>query len=155
MTADQIAPVVQTVTVRADVDVAFALFTDRIRDWWPLATHTPSDSLSQTLAFEDGHLVETQADGTRETWGSVAEWSPPRRLAFDWHPGGGPTSQIAVDFEDVVDGTRVVLTHTGWEAYGDRAQSVRDNYEGPRAWPLVLEPLRGQGGRGEGRAARL
>ena len=34
-------------------------------------------------------------------------------------------------------GTRVELTHAGWEALGEEAQSVRDSYD--RGWVKVFE----------------
>lgn len=36
------------------------------------------------------------------------------------------------------DGTRVELTHTGWEAYGSDAGRLRTVYTGPDAWTGVL-----------------
>jgi len=60
----------------------------------------------------------------------VTEWDPPKRLAFTWSPGGGPVTSIGVDFEDSEGQTRVVLTHAGWEAYGDKAPERRAGYDG-------------------------
>jgi uncharacterized protein YndB with AHSA1/START domain len=132
------SPVVRTVTVDTAPETAFAIFTDRIVDWWPLATHTPNAELALDLAFVDGALVETSPDGRRSTWGRVVEWDPPRRLSLTWSPSQGPESRVSVDFEDSGDQTRVVLTHDGWEAYGDRAAEYRDNYAGESAWGWVL-----------------
>ena len=132
------APVVRAVTVPGGADRAFAIFTRRIGDWWPLATHSPADSLSAGLAFVDGRLVETLTTGDSTVWGTVTEWEPPRRIAFTWHPGGGPETTVAVDFEEAAEHTRVVLTHTGWEAYGDAAVGARDSYDGVFAWVWVL-----------------
>ena len=133
------APVVRAVSVSVPATRAFEVFTARIGAWWPLATHSPADSLAADLAFRDGALVETLTDGRTTVWGSVTEWSPPTRLAFTWAPSGGPETEIAVDFEEVADGTRVVLTHTGWERYGESAPGVRTSYDGEHAWGWVLE----------------
>jgi len=43
-------------------------------------------------------------------WGTVTEWDPPRRVGFAWRGG-----TIDVEFTVEADGTRVTLTHTGWE----------------------------------------
>lgn len=134
-----VAPIVRAVAVHADQATAFAVFTERIGDWWPLATHTPAETLSRGLEFRDGILVELQSTGAEQVWGTVTGWEPPGRLAFDWRPSGGPTTQVVVDFEPVDGGTRVVLTHSGWEAYGDGARSMHDTYGEPSAWRLVLD----------------
>ena len=133
-----LAPVVRAVTVDVPPERAFAVFTERIGDWWPLATHSPADALSAGLAFVDGRLVETSDTGEPEVWGAVTEWDPPRRLAFTWSPGGGPETSVAVDFEGSAGQTRVVLTHEGWEAYGEAATERRTSYDDPSAWPWIL-----------------
>ena len=73
-------------------------------------------------------------------WGEGLAWEPPRRFAVTWHPTrpGTPHSVVSVEFRADEDGTRVELTHTGWEAYGERAAEVRAAYEGPDAWVMVL-----------------
>ena len=134
-----LAPVVRAVTVDAPADRAFAIFTDRIGDWWPLATHSPLDALASGLTFVDGALVETGSDGTEAVWGKVTEWEPPTRLAFTWSPSGGPETSIEIDFEAAGSQTRVVLTHLGWEAYGDVAADYRGSYDGELAWGWIFE----------------
>ncbi|MDX6307000.1 MAG: hypothetical protein QOI06_46 [Nocardioidaceae bacterium] len=134
-----IAPVVRAVTVDTPVDRAFAIFTERIGDWWPLATHTPGEVLASGLAFVDGSLVETSKTGDAAVWGTVTEWDPPRRLALTWSPSGGPVTSVLVDFEPSDNQTRVVLTHVGWEAYGDLAADHRDGYDGEHAWGWILD----------------
>lgn len=133
------APVVRAVTVAAPAARAFEIFTARIGDWWPLATHSPADALSVDLSFVGGSLVEVSRAGDRAVWGLVTEWEPPSRLAFTWSPGGGPVTAIRVDFEESGGGTRVVLTHTGWEVYGDAAPERRTGYSGEFAWQWVLD----------------
>ncbi len=133
------APVVRCVTVDTPAERAFAIFTERIGDWWPLATHTPSEVLAADLSFVDGSLVETSPQGHTAVWGEVTEWDPPRRLALSWAPSGGPATSVVIDFEDAGGQTRVVLTHTGWEALGVRADESRTSYGGDHAWGWVLE----------------
>jgi uncharacterized protein YndB with AHSA1/START domain len=132
------APVVRAVTVNAPASLAFAVFTGRIGDWWPLTSYSLAASRAADVSFVDGRLVETAADGATEVWGWVTEWDPPRRLAFSWAPGGGPETSIGIDFEDSGGQTRVVLTHSGWEAFGDTAPDRRANYDGDRAWGWIL-----------------
>jgi uncharacterized protein YndB with AHSA1/START domain len=146
------SPVVRAVTVATDPDRAFAIFTDRIADWWPLAIHTPTKGLAANLAFVDGALVETLPNGETSTWGTVTDWDPPRRLALRWYPSGGPQTSVSVEFEASGDQTWVVLCHDGWEAYGDLAAEHRDSYDGEYAWGWVLE-LYSSAARGDGSAS--
>ncbi len=132
------APVVRAVTVNAPAQRAFAIFTSRIGDWWPLTSYSMAASRAADVAFLDGRLVETAVDGATEVWGSVTEWDPPHRLAFTWAPGGGPETSIGIDFEDSGDQTRVVLTHSGWEVFGDTAPDRRANYDSDQAWGWIL-----------------
>src|SRR4051794_3853426 len=110
-----VAPVVRAITVDTVPDRAFAIFADRIADWWPLATHTSTDRLAVDLAFIDGAPVEISSDGERCPGGTVTEWAPPRRLALTWAPTGGPVTSVSVEFEGSDGQTRVVLCHDGWE----------------------------------------
>jgi uncharacterized protein YndB with AHSA1/START domain len=134
------APVLASVHVRRPADVAFRVFTERIGDWWPLPTHGCFGEQAAGLRIADGRLVERSVDGAVEIWGEVLAWEPPRRFAVTWHPGrpGGPHSVVEVEFRPDRDGTRVELTHSGWEAYGERAAELRAAYEGPDAWTKVL-----------------
>jgi uncharacterized protein YndB with AHSA1/START domain len=133
-------PVLASVHVRRSPVDAFRVFTDRIADWWPLPTHGCFGDKAAGLGFDDGRLVERSADGDLEIWGEVLTWEPPRRFAVTWHPGrpDAPHSVVEVEFRADADGTRVELTHSGWEAYGDRAAEARAAYDGPDAWALVL-----------------
>ena len=51
------AAVERSVEVPADAETAFTLFTDRIADWWPMATHSVHGE-GGTVGFEEGRLVE-------------------------------------------------------------------------------------------------
>ena len=72
-------------------------------------------------------------------WAEVLEWSPPTKLAISWHPGTPPADATVVEVEFLADddGTRVVLTHHGWERLGDRAAEARGSYA--EGWLSVLE----------------
>lgn len=133
-----IAPVVRTVTVPASAEHAFSIFTDRIGDWWPLSTHTPAGEMPASLAFRDRSLVEASDDGVEAVRGSVTEWDPPRRLALTWLPYDGPVTTVTVDFEPSGGQTRVILTHDGWEAFEEAAETARESYDREFAWRWVL-----------------
>ena len=130
-----VAPVVREVLVRTDVATAFALYTDRIGSWWPLATHGVFGEHA-TVAFEDGRLVE-RAGTSATTWGEVLAWEPPHGFRITWHPGRGAdeATEVEVTFTAEGDQVRVSLVHTGWERRADA--DVRASYE--TGWVLVLE----------------
>ena len=136
-----IAPVVRAAEVARPPAEAFAVFTQEIGSWWPLPTHGMFGERSGGLFFRDGRLVEVGVDGAEVTWGEVREWDPPRRFVMSWHPGreAGDASEVEVAFEPSGTGTRVVVEHRGWAAFGAEAMRRRHGYVGPNAWGYVLD----------------
>jgi len=135
------APVLASVHVRRPPEVAFRVFTDRIGDWWPLSTHSCFEEKAAGVRLAADRLVERSLDGEEEVWGEVLAWDPPRHFAVTWHPGrpGGPRSVVEVDFRPDQDGTRVEVTHSGWEAFGPEAERRRQSYDRPDGWSAVLD----------------
>jgi hypothetical protein len=130
-----VAPVVREVVVRTDLDTAFALFTERIGSWWPMATHSVFGEHA-TVAFEDDRLVE-RAGGSASTWGEVLDWDPPHGFRISWHPGLDPdeATHVEVRFAAEDDQVRVSLVHTGWERRANA--DIRSSYD--TGWVVVLE----------------
>ena len=139
------APVVKTITVPAKPETAFAIFTRDLGKWWPLATNSISamtGGVARAVTMGQGvgaPLVETSADGEELIWGKVTVWEPGKRLGLDWHVGGPAdrATKVLVEFQPTEAGTRVTLTHDGWEILGDKAQSSRDSYNS--GWVNVFE----------------
>ncbi len=131
-----VPPIRREILVPVDPELAFAIFTERIGSWWPIATHGVYGH-GASVAFEDDRLVERSPAGTHSVWGTVKVWEPGVQIAFTWHPGQEPgqASQVVVRFRPVADGTLVVLEHSGWEVYSDPA-GARDEYD--HGWPFVL-----------------
>jgi uncharacterized protein YciI/uncharacterized protein YndB with AHSA1/START domain len=129
-------PIHREILVDAPPDVAFALFTSKIGDWWPLAELSVFGA-SATVAFEDGALVERSPDGQAAEWGQVTSWLPPGEFSMTWHPGRDTlaASQVTVTFRAAGEQTLVVLEHTGWDVFADPA-AARSEYE--HGWPEVL-----------------
>lgn len=133
------APVMRTVHVRCAPERAFALFTDRITDWWPLQRFGLYEEQTRGVWFEGERVVEKSTSGEESVWAEVLEWSPPSKLAMSWHPGhpSADATIVEVEFFADDDGTRVVLTHHGWERLGDLAAEARGTYA--QGWQSVLE----------------
>jgi Activator of Hsp90 ATPase homolog 1-like protein len=137
-------PIIKTVTVPLAPDRAFDLFTRRMGEWWPLATHAVSSALCKAPArgvvvppHVGGIVQETLADGSLAAWGTVTEYSPGTGFAMTWHPGNDPVEAtlVTLRFVPVKAGTEVTLTHSGWENRPDGA-SARKSYVG--GWEGVL-----------------
>lgn len=130
-----IDPVVKTATVPQDPAAAFALFTTEFNRWWPRATHSVGLERAERVDFGDGvggEIIETVADGTTTSWGTILAWDPPHRLCFSWHPGTDPATPTTVEvtFEAIGadGGTLVVLTHSDWHQHPLGAR-MREGYD--------------------------
>lgn len=128
-----VAPIRREVLVDAPPDVAFALFTAHIGSWWPMGAYSVYEG---SVAFEGSRLVE-RSGAQMSVWAEVTEWSPPTRLALDWHPGhpDGPATTVELTFEPAGAATLVRLVHSGWEALAQPA-AAREEYT--NGWPGVL-----------------
>lgn len=131
----------KSVVLPCSVERAFALFTERINDWWPPERrhHPQRDgviALTRERVFEadpTGHVVEL---------GKVRCWEPPHRIVLDWYPGTDshhPT-EVEVRFvpEDAV--TRVEITHGPGPASLELFPARAPRYA--LSWDLVLRSLR-------------
>lgn len=139
--APSLPPVRRSITVPWTPEAAFRRFTDEIATWWPLATHSVAQERAETVRFESrvgGRICERASGGEEHVWGTITAWEPPRRVAFTWHPGRDPeTAQtIEVRFAPLGSGTRLELTHAGWEALGEEAKGARRGYA--LGWAYVL-----------------
>jgi uncharacterized protein YndB with AHSA1/START domain len=141
-------PLIKTITVPAQPEAAFRRFTTEIGSWWPTQTHSVGQQDTIGVVFEPhvgGRIYEQLKSGAESDWGMVQEWEPPRRAVFSWHPGQKPeTAQtIEVVFESVAEGTRLTLTHTGWERLPlDEVKRARRGY--PIGWEYVLRVYAGK-----------
>lgn len=141
MTAPEIPPIVKEIVVKADPPTAFWAFTEQVRSWWPVRTHSVGGEAGRDLRLDPQGFVETLPDGTQSTWGSILAWEPGRRVAMTWHPGQEPNphTRVEVTFEPVAQGTLVRLVHSGWEALGLPAEQASGRVGEYRSgWDYVL-----------------
>lgn len=164
MSAEQravIAPVVKSVTVECAPEEAFRYFTADFGRWWPLATHScvafASDHKEkpESCVFEQrlgGRIVERGPAGEEHVWGTVLAWEPPARVLFSWHPmrDEKKAQTVEVRFSPAPGGTKVVLTHGGWELLGGEAAQEREGYS--QGWEGVFVEGYGRYVRGAHRA---
>jgi uncharacterized protein YndB with AHSA1/START domain len=130
-------PITKEVRVAATPETAFAVFTERIGEWWPLERYSVFEG-DTTVAFEGTRIVERLGD--RETvWGEVLEMEVAARVRFTWHPGrpdDEEPTEVEVTFSADGDETLVTLVHSGWERVDEERRAGRVDYD--KGWPLVL-----------------
>jgi uncharacterized protein YndB with AHSA1/START domain len=152
--ADEIPAIRHSVTIDAPPGDAFAGFTDGMSAWWPREL-TWSGELLESIGIEGrpgGLCYEIASNGMRFDWGRVATWEPPRRLAFSWQigpdrvpqPNPARASQVQVEFRPAAGGgTRVTVSHVGWERHGEGGAAYRQQMVDAAAWPTILERYAG------------
>lgn len=134
-------PVEKSLQVSLPVEAAFKLFTQGLTTWWPLGTHSVGEAETVSCHIEEhvgGRVYEIQKDGSEALWGTILAWEPPDRFKMTWHPGRDESTaqEIEVRFKKEGEGTRLELTHRGWEILGDKAKETRAGYVS--GWDKVL-----------------
>ncbi|HEX5831241.1 MAG TPA: SRPBCC family protein [Gemmatimonadaceae bacterium] len=137
------------VSVKAPIERAFQVFTERAGSWWPRAYHLGGSVLTQ-LVIEPhvgGRWYETSADGGSCDWGRVLAWEAPHRVVLSWQIGVGfvpnadpaRASRVEVRFVESSPGrTTVTLVHSEFERHGEGWESMRDGVAHDGGWPGIL-----------------
>jgi uncharacterized protein YndB with AHSA1/START domain len=146
---EEFSPLVKSIVVPWTPEAAFRRWTTDIATWWPVTTHSVGQKKVKTLVFDSGvggRCYEVWYDGTEKEWGRVTSWDPPHLVRYTWYPDRTPESaqEIEVRFEREGSGTRLTLTHTGWERLGDQARKARRGY--PIGWEYVMQVFAGRKG---------
>lgn len=147
-TQTTVGSVRKTILVNAPQAHAFAVFTQRLGDWWPLQRYHIGGKAVQTAILEPrvgGRWFERAADGSECDWGRVLIWEPPHRLVLSWdigadwkfHPGLG--TEVDVRFiAEGSDSTRVEPEHRRLERYADKAAEMRGIFDSEGGWGMLL-----------------
>jgi uncharacterized protein YndB with AHSA1/START domain len=140
-------PIRRSISVSWDSDMAFRRFTADFGTWWPSRTHSVGGPEVRRIVFEPhvgGRIYEEHVDGRRFQWGQVLAWEPPRRLAFTWHPSRDPATaqDVLIEFIPEDGGTRVELTASGWERWGEKAARAHRGYD--VGWAYILNVWAGR-----------
>ena len=136
-------PIQQSVHVDCPIEDAFRFFTERFVDWWPLDSYSVTGGEAETCEIEPcvgGRVFERTRSGEERDWGSVLVWDPPRRVEFTWNPAspGDGSQTVEVEFLVEADGTRVTLTHRGWQSSGVETCAVESGFTSPGPAMLVV-----------------
>lgn len=113
-----------TVSVAAPMELAFEVFTAEIDLWWRRGLRYRHFGGERALIAieprEGGRVFETLGkEGPVQEIGRVLDWQPPSRLRFEWRLSNfapGERTEVEVLFEAEGAGTRVTVTHRGWDA---------------------------------------
>ena len=142
-----IEPLIKTIEVPCGQREAFRIFVNEMGSWWPL--HKRSMSLkavgkpAKALLVEarlGGKIVEIGPDGSEYHWGTIRAIDPANSVAMDFHMGMPPEQASLVEVTFVPlgnDRTRVTLTQSNWEGFGDMAEMLRMHYGS--GWVIIFE----------------
>lgn len=95
-----LAPLRHEVVVACDKAQAFAIFTEQMGEWWPLAALSVglADSAGVKVdGRQGGKVTERLRDGSEAVWGTLLVWEPPDRLMMTWHPWHGEDDATEVE----------------------------------------------------------
>ena len=116
-----------SVVVSLDAEAAFDVFTREVDLWWRpgpayrfARAHDGGEGRMRFEPGAGGRFVQVLDDAGDDVYevGRVLAWEPGKRLAFEWRGPNfepGQVTRVDVGFEAVEEGTRVTLTHSGWD----------------------------------------
>ena len=146
-----IEPLINTIEVPCGQAEAFRVFVNEMGSWWPLhkrsmslkAVGKPAKSL-QVDPRLGGKIVEIGPEGAEYHWGTIKAIVPNESVAMDVHMGMPPeqASLVEVTFVPLAaNRTRVTLTQSNWEGFGDMAEMLRTGYK--PGWVIIFEEAYG------------
>jgi uncharacterized protein YndB with AHSA1/START domain len=138
----------KTMSVKAPLDVAWRVFTEKMGTWWPLAHYKIGKANAVDAVVEPrvgGRWYERGEDGSTCDWGRVLAWEPNSRLVLtwditaDWQFDPKLNTEIEVRFiADGKDATRVELEHRHLDRYGERREEMRRIFDSEGDWGRIL-----------------
>lgn len=141
----------KSVTVETSQEHAFDVFVHKLSSWWPPEHCLGEAPLKEAIveARVGGRWYEIDSKNAQCDWGHVVAYNPPKSITLAWQISADwkydPTIYTEVEVRFIAETpeiTRVDLEHRGLEAYGDKAQAMRELFERPDAWLKGLELFR-------------
>ncbi len=141
-------PIIKTIDVPCGQEKAFAVFVNEMGSWWPLDKRSmslmqsdgkPAKSLSIEAKL-GGKIVEIGHDDTEYLWGTIRSYDPNDSVSMNFHMGLPPENASLVEVRFTAldnERTRVELTQSNFEAFGDMAEMMRGGYGS--GWVIIFE----------------
>jgi uncharacterized protein YndB with AHSA1/START domain len=133
------------ITVNANPERAFEVFTARFDAWWPRSHHIGAAEMAEAVIEPraGGRWYERGVDGSETYWGDVLVYEPPSRLTLTWHINGewqceDAASEIDVTFTPTDGGTQVELVHRHLERH-TAPEALRDAIGAEGGWGTLLK----------------
>ena len=142
-------PVRKSVTVNANAEDAFRIFTEDFDSWWPRSHHIGKSPMKRAIVEcrQGGRCYTVQEDGSDCDWGTVLAWEPPARLVIAWQithqwgyePELAKSSEVEVRFTPQgTQTTRIDLEHRYFNRHGPGAAAMRTAVGSANGWGDLL-----------------
>ena len=137
-------PIVQVVDVPCSQKNAFDIFVHSMHSWWPVDRFSCSAYQEQAPkalnvdAKAGGKIIEIGHDDAEHHWGTFKDYDPHGYFSMYFHMMMPHCeSVVELKFTELeAQQTRVELTHTNFEAYGDMAEMNHNGYG--TAWGIIV-----------------
>ena len=140
-------PIIKTIEVPCSQEKAFGVFVSEMGSWWPLDKRSmslmKSGKPAKSLRIEPkqgGKIVEIGHDDTEHLWGTIKSYDPHDSISMDFHMGMPAESASLVEVQFTAlenERTRVELTQSNWEVFGEMAEMMRGGYDSD--WVIIFE----------------
>jgi Activator of Hsp90 ATPase homolog 1-like protein len=136
--AESLSPIVLELWLACPPDHAFAVYTERIGEWWD-PRYTANPATLEAVAIEGrvgGRIYAIHSDLGRHNWGDVTVWEPGRRLvhSFTLAQDAEHPSEVRLEFGPSSGlGSVVRFAHGGWSTENAAARAKFGD------WQLLLD----------------
>ena len=140
------AAIRKTLVVNAPIDRAFAVFANRMGEWWHKEHSIAKGTTQADVIIEPragGRWYEKGADGSEHQWGRVLAYEPPHRLVLAWQLtrefAYDPAFETTVEvmFEEKDDATLVTFEPRDLERMGADTVELFESMDG--GWGMLLD----------------
>jgi uncharacterized protein YndB with AHSA1/START domain len=137
LTDESLPAIIHERFLRCSAREAFAVYTERIGEWWD-PNYSANPKSLRTVTIEPrvgGRVFATHEDLGEHDWGEVTSWEPDHRLVHTFTLAQDPDapSEVSVEFVDGAGGCSLTFAHGGWTSANADARAKFGD------WPLLLD----------------
>ncbi|MEP7064216.1 MAG: SRPBCC family protein [Betaproteobacteria bacterium] len=136
------------IRIEAPPEVAWTVFTEEMKAWWPLAMYKIGKVSAVDAIIEPrvgGRWYERGDDGSTCDWGRVLAWEPHSRLVLSWDINADwqydPALQTEIEVRFIAEGdagTHLEFEHRRLDRYGARRDEMRKIFDETGDWGQLL-----------------